>query len=330
MQQISQTKNSVTYALPAALMCWPSRRTRPCYVVVRSLMNKTNLFATTISAGVTQSVLVPGGSTSLEAYAGGSSLSVRLKAGQSELSPCSATPSSTTSTRLVREPQPARRRAQTGTSRANNASGPAGQRLGTMAGEQPGLVKVIERVLGEADPTPEAFAVDLGCGSGQVTLALARRCRTVLGVDVSREMIHLLLQNAAREGISNVKGRAVPIERLGLAQNSVDLVVSNYALHHLRDRDKQVAVNEACKWLRPGGKLVIGDMMFGRGGDPRDREIIGSKLNLLLRKGPGGWWRIVRTAVATCSASRSGPYPCPPGRRCSIGQASPMSRRSRS
>lgn len=164
------------------------------------------------------------------------------------------------------------------------------------AGNNPGLVKVIERVLGEADPTPEAFAVDLGCGSGQVTLALARRCRTVLGVDVSREMIHLLLQNAAREGISNVEGRAVPIERLGLAQNSVDLVVSNYALHHLRDRDKQVAVNEACKWLRPGGKLVIGDMMFGRGGDPRDREIIGSKLNLLLRKGPGGWWRIVKNS----------------------------------
>jgi SAM-dependent methyltransferase len=73
-------------------------------------------------------------------------------------------------------------------------------------------------------------------------------------------------------------------------------VVSNYALHHLRDRDKQVAVNEAFKWLRPGGKLVIGDMMFGRGGDARDREIIGAKLTLLLRKGPGGWWRIIKNS----------------------------------
>ncbi|HLN06354.1 MAG TPA: class I SAM-dependent methyltransferase, partial [Acidimicrobiales bacterium] len=96
--------------------------------------------------------------------------------------------------------------------------------------------------------------------------------------------------------VSNVEGRAVPIERLGLPENSVDLVVSNYALHHLRDRDKQVAVDEAVKWLRPGGKLVIGDMMFGRGGDARDREIIGSKLALLVRKGPGGWWRIVKNA----------------------------------
>jgi ubiquinone/menaquinone biosynthesis C-methylase UbiE len=151
-------------------------------------------------------------------------------------------------------------------------------------------------VLDEADPSPESFAVDLGCGSGQVTLALAKRCRKVLGVDVSEEMIALLLENAKQEGVSNVEGRAVAIERLGLSEKSVDLVVSNYALHHLLDRDKQVTVNEAFKWLRPGGKLVIGDMMFGRGGDARDREIIGSKLALLVRKGPGGWWRIIKNS----------------------------------
>jgi len=164
------------------------------------------------------------------------------------------------------------------------------------AGNNPGLVKVVERVLREADPATDAFAVDLGCGSGQVTLALARRCRRVLAVDVSEKMIALLLENAARQGVSNVEGRAVPIERLGLPENSVDVVVSNYALHHLRDADKQTAVNAAVKWLRPGGRLVVGDMMFGRGGDARDREIISSKLSLLVRKGPGGWWRIVKNS----------------------------------
>jgi ubiquinone/menaquinone biosynthesis C-methylase UbiE len=158
------------------------------------------------------------------------------------------------------------------------------------------LVKVVERVLAESDPSPTDRAVDLGCGSGQVTLALAKRCTSVLGVDVSEKMIALLLDNAADQGVSNVNGRAVAIEHLGLDGGSVDLVVSNYALHHLRDKDKQAAVNEAYRWLRPGGKLVIGDMMFGRGGDARDREIIGSKLSLLIRKGPGGWWRIAKNA----------------------------------
>ena len=164
------------------------------------------------------------------------------------------------------------------------------------AANNPGLVKVVARVLLEADPAPDTRAVDLGCGSGQVTLALAKRCASVLGVDVSEKMIALLLANAEAEGVRNVSGRAVPIERLGLEDCSVDLIVSNYAMHHLRDRDKQVAVNEAARWLRPGGRLVVGDMMFGRGGDARDREIIGSKLALLLRKGPGGWWRIAKNA----------------------------------
>jgi ubiquinone/menaquinone biosynthesis C-methylase UbiE len=161
----------------------------------------------------------------------------------------------------------------------------------------PGLVSVVKRVLEETGALPGMTAVDLGCGSGQVTIALADRCQSVLGIDVSDKMIALLLENAAKAGAANVDGRAVAIERLELPGSSVDLVVSNYALHHLRDRDKQAAVDQAFEWLRPGGRLVVGDMMFGRGLDARDREIIGSKLGLLARKGPGGWWRILKNAV---------------------------------
>lgn len=38
-------------------------------------------------------------------------------------------------------------------------------------------------------------------------------------------------------------------------------------------------------------------MMLGRGGSARDREIIRAKLGMLARKGPGGWWRIIKNAV---------------------------------
>ena len=79
MKQISQTTNSVTFSLPGSPYVLAIKTTRPCYVVVRSLLNRTSLFASTINAGVTQSVIVPGGSTSLEAYAGGSSLSVSFQ-----------------------------------------------------------------------------------------------------------------------------------------------------------------------------------------------------------------------------------------------------------
>lgn len=164
------------------------------------------------------------------------------------------------------------------------------------AGNNPGLVKVVERVIAESAARPDARAVDVGCGSGQLTLRLAPIVSSVLAIDVSDKMVQLLAENAAAAGITNIEGRAVPVESLEIEPGSVDLVVSNYVLHHLRDADKAVVVAKAASWLRPGGRLVVGDMMFGRGGDARDREIIGSKIVLMLRKGPAGWWRIAKNA----------------------------------
>jgi ubiquinone/menaquinone biosynthesis C-methylase UbiE len=165
------------------------------------------------------------------------------------------------------------------------------------AGNNPGLVKVVATVIAEANARPEEHAVDLGCGSGQVTLALATRTASVLAVDVSQKMIDLLLDNVRQAGATNVEGRAVPIEQLDFPPGSIDLVVSNYAFHHLRDVDKPKVVQHIFTWLRPGGRFVLGDMMFGRGGDSRDRQIIASKVSLLVRKGPGGWWRIAKNAT---------------------------------
>ncbi len=157
-------------------------------------------------------------------------------------------------------------------------------------------MRVVERVVAEAAVRPGDRVVDLGCGSGQLALRLAPVAGSVLAIDVSQAMIELLEQNALRAGLANLEGRAVPVEHLELPASSVDVVVSNYALHHLRDPDKAIAVAAAARWLRPGGRLVVGDMMFGRGGEARDREIISSKVALMLRRGPAGWWRIAKNA----------------------------------
>jgi ubiquinone/menaquinone biosynthesis C-methylase UbiE len=165
------------------------------------------------------------------------------------------------------------------------------------AQNNPGLVKVVERVIAEAAPTSGMTVVDIGCGSGQLTLRVAPMVERVLGVDISQAMIDLLMKNATTQGITNVEGIAMAMEHLEIPESSVDLVISNYVLHHLRDRDKAAAVVTATKWLKPGGRLVIGDMMFGRGTDARDREIISSKVALMIKKGPAGWWRIAKNAT---------------------------------
>lgn len=137
-------------------------------------------------------------------------------------------------------------------------------------------------------------AIDLGCGSGQVTLPLARRCSHVLAVDLSASAIELLKERAAEQRLTNVHALAQPIEGFDLAPQSMDLVVSNYTLHHLRDRDEAEVIRLSYEWLRPGGRLVIGDIMMGRGASAEDREVIVTKVRSLARRGPAGWWRIVK------------------------------------
>jgi ubiquinone/menaquinone biosynthesis C-methylase UbiE len=144
---------------------------------------------------------------------------------------------------------------------------------------------------------PGEAVLDLGCGTGQVTLPLASRGAEVLAVDVSPAMADQLRAEAQRRSLSSIVTATVPIEKLALPPGSFDLIVSSYALHHLRDPDKALLVRSAYRWLRPGGRLVIADMMLGRGASARDREIIRTKLAMLARKGPGGWWRIAKNIV---------------------------------
>lgn len=151
-------------------------------------------------------------------------------------------------------------------------------------------------MLAAADVSPGDQVIDLGCGTGQISLPLALQGAEVLAVDVSPAMVRRLQSEARRREASSLDGLALPIEELRLPPRSVDLVVSSYALHHLRDPDKARLVLAACGWLRPGGRLVLADMMFGRGGSRRDRAIIRSKVAALASKGPGGWWRIAKNA----------------------------------
>lgn len=159
------------------------------------------------------------------------------------------------------------------------------------------LAKVTAAVIRAAAVRPGDVVVDLGCGAGQLSIPLAMQGAQVLGVDVSPGMTSMLRSQARRLGLDTLEAITVPVEELDLPTGSADLIVSSYALHHLRDADKATLLNAAARWLRPDGRLVIADMMFGRGGSAHDREIIRQKLHVLARKGPGGWWRIAKNVV---------------------------------
>jgi ubiquinone/menaquinone biosynthesis C-methylase UbiE len=159
-----------------------------------------------------------------------------------------------------------------------------------------GMGKVAAKAIELARARPGMACIDLGCGSGRLALLLAKQGADVVGVDVSEAMIEHMESLASKEGLATVRGLVAPIEQLTMPAGSVDLVITNYALHHLLDADKQRAVRAAFEWLRPGGQLLVADMMLGRGLTARDRRVIAGKLRIMAKKGIPGYWRILKNA----------------------------------
>ena len=154
--------------------------------------------------------------------------------------------------------------------------------------------QLLKEMLEVAAPQRADACVDLGAGTGFVTMALAPLTASVLAVDISSAMASALADRAEKDGLRNVSTQVGDLTEFDLPPSSTDLVVSSYALHHLVDADKRALVARSAQWLRPGGRLVIGDMMFGRGASQRDRAILRQKVVALAAKGPGGLWRIAK------------------------------------
>ena len=173
----------------------------------------------------------------------------------------------------------------------------------------PGLEKVTQAVCDKSAPLDNKDVVDLGSGSGQVTLKLAPGARSVIAVDFSADMLRILAERAAEQGLDNVSTQLSTLQALRLPDNSLDLVVSNYALHHLRHPEKVELLGRCAQWLRPGGRIVVGDMMFGLTGDAQGRQIIAGKVRAIAKRGPAGWWRIAKNAWKMIVARQECPEP---------------------
>lgn len=103
---------------------------------------------------------------------------------------------------------------------------------------------------------------DLGCGTGQVSAALAAFVERVIAVDGSAAMLQ-----AARKrlhGVNNVDLRRGELEALPIDDGRLDAATVMLVLHHIAEPQK--ALSEVARVLKPGGTLVVVDML------PHDRE----------------------------------------------------------
>jgi ubiquinone/menaquinone biosynthesis C-methylase UbiE/biotin operon repressor len=106
---------------------------------------------------------------------------------------------------------------------------------------------------------PPIDVADLGAGEGTLSQILAKRARKVIAVDLSERMVEVGAQLAREHGFSNLEYRLGDLEEPPIAENSIDLAIFSQALHHANSPQKAMAA--AGKILRPGGRVVILDLL---------------------------------------------------------------------
>ena len=135
-----------------------------------------------------------------------------------------------------------------------------------LAADEAQVARYMAPPLGTVFPLEYAYALlgdvagrivlDLGCGSGENSLLLARRGANVIGVDISESLLTLAKERLAVNGSGDAPVCFVPASahRLPLPDASVDVVLGIAVLHHL---DLDATSKEVFRVLRPGGRAIF-------------------------------------------------------------------------
>lgn len=130
------------------------------------------------------------------------------------------------------------------------------RRLGRNSAEE------VRHILSAVEATPESVVLEVGIGTGEFAIMAAGQCAQVYAVDVSKPMLDYASEKALSRGVDNIRFVHAGFLTYEIPSASIDVVVSQLALHHLPDYWKAVALTRICDVLKPGGRLFLKDVVF--------------------------------------------------------------------
>lgn len=122
------------------------------------------------------------------------------------------------------------------------------------------LSKAVEFV----KPQKGESAVDIGIGTGNLAEKFVAKGAKMIGIDQSTKM----LEECSRKH-PEIETRIGHFLALPLINHQVDFVVSSYALHHIPDEEKLLALEEMSRVIKDNGRICIVDLMFENADDRR-------------------------------------------------------------
>lgn len=129
--------------------------------------------------------------------------------------------------------------------------------------------QLTQRFVDAVAPEPGWRILDVACGPGLVTAALAPHAHEVVALDLTPEMLNKAQQRCAAAGLANVVFRQGSAAELPFAAESFDAVVTRLSLHHFENPALPLA--EMVRVLRPGGRFVVADVISSE--DPEDSAL---------------------------------------------------------
>ncbi len=131
-------------------------------------------------------------------------------------------------------------------------------------------LRLRDRILDSLHLKGDERVLDMGCGRGLMLIGLAKRLPNgeAVGVDLWRKSdqsgnsSEATLRNAKAEGVeSRVSLETADIRHLPFDHQLFDVVISSWAIHNIRDLEgREVAILEALRVLKPGGRLILVDI----------------------------------------------------------------------